>query len=129
MILILIYVTHPNVRLKDSIFARRCLQKELIRGACNSLPEKTVVSYLDKFFILINYIDMINKEAIAEIYEPLEEKLVQKILNSNRRIQRQYLNWMLGDMREKMEKIVIYQLLSIFLGACLLGETLYLIFS
>ena len=50
------------------------------------------MSYLDKFFILINYMDMINKEAIAEIYEPLEEKLVQKILNSNRRIQRQYLN-------------------------------------
>jgi hypothetical protein len=63
---------------------------------------------------------MIKKEAIAEIYEPLEERLVQKILNSNRRIQRQYLNCMLKDMREKMEKIVMYQLICIVLGACLL---------
>ena len=49
MILIIAYVTHPNVRLSVS-FLRRS-QKKLIRGACNSLPEKTVVSYLDKFFI------------------------------------------------------------------------------
>ena len=72
--------------------------------------------------------EMINKEAIAEIYEPLEEKLVQKILNSNRRIQRQYLNWMLKDMCEKMEKIVMYQLIVIVLSVMVIVESLYIIF-
>lgn len=71
---------------------------------------------------------MVNKEAIAEIYEPLEEKLVQKILNSNRRIQRQYLNWMLKDMREKMGRIVMYQFFVIVLSVMLIVESLYIIF-